>query len=640
MPLSIRYNKVAALGCKSMKMKRAKLSLFTTIFSLFVITVIPAQVSVTIDTAKSSITIPANFTGFSFDPDYLTQYFSTNYNSNNSQVITQQLFNNFYPYQLPDVRFLGNNSMYWKNDSFVEPTLYNRAAGYTCTSCPTTAPNVPTSFTTTDVGYYAAFLKGLNYKPTTLFGINLGFIDPNRAVNFATYIKNTFVGYNYLFEIGNEPDLFVSTGRRLNTYTYQEEANEFNLIKKDIIPYGDAAGPTLAVIDNSDNSFWSRDIGSFIGMTSPQLKLVTMHNYPLGVNVDSLSWLSKFLSNAYTETVVTNTSSGIKLCIDTCSNYSVPFRLAEANSIAGSGTQGVSDAFGSALWVMDYMLELAHNKATGINIMTAGGTTSYYSPFIYSSTFVSTPNKVRINPIYYGMLCFARFVQNKGSLLGEPVGVNTSGANLKIWACRDSSNTTRLLIINKGISTTDESTTDITIQLDGASANATRFDLTASGGSITGNLGKTVASGASYSLAGQTVSSTTGALTGAVSSSVITPSSNTYSFSSTAATATILEIPSSALATGIDQSNLGTGFNLRCAIFPNPCESYFIVETESTTLNYTLTLYSSDGSIALPEHLYQGNQKIMLGNLAEGVYIARLSSEKGMAVKRLVVFRN
>ena len=495
----------------------------------------------------SNTIVPENFLGISFDPAYYGQYFSTNYNSTNTRVITQQLFNNLFPFQKTDIRILGNNSMYWQGTSpyNTAPTAWNNAAGFTCTSCPATTPSFNASnpsFTSSDLNNYKSFLDGLNYKPNSLFGISLAHIDPNRAANFASTISTTFSNYPFLFEVSNEPDAFVSNSRRTNTYSLAEFTNEFNVIKNAIVAYGNVAGPVLAKTNNTTNT-WSPQIGTFIDNVGSSLKLVTVHDYALGLDQGSTSWLSKYLDTKYTNDAVSNSASGLAPLINASKSKNVPFRLAEANSIAGGGTLGVSDAFGSALWAMDYMFELVKAGSTGINFMTAGGSSTYYSPFTFSSSFVTSGNKVRVNPLYYGMLLFAKTVQKGGKLLTVTPQTN-SNPNITIWSCKDSLNTIRILIINRGTTTTDVSNTSINLSVSNAKMAAKRYDLIASGGSITGSLGKTVVSGATYSLAGQTISQVDGTLTGAESFTSIASNNGVYAISNVpAGTASLIEIP-------------------------------------------------------------------------------------------------
>jgi hypothetical protein len=577
-----------------------------------------------VDTSATSIVVPAGFTGFSFDPSFFSQYFSNNYNGTNNRVISQQLLNNFFPFQQPEIRILGNNRVFWRNTGFTAPTSWNMINGYNCVSCPAGSPGLTTSYSNTNLNDYREFLNGLLFKPETLFGINLAFLDSSRARDLASNIKTRFSNFPYQFEIGNEPDIYIRLGRRTAGYTPEEHLREFNMIASAVAPFGDVAGPTLAIINNSRTDAWSSRTGWFIRNSFPNLKKITMHQYPLGEDIGSISWLSKYLSPSYSNDRVNNDNSGIKLCIDTSLANGVPFRLAEANSIALGGTEGVSDAFGSALWVMDYMFELARAKSEGINLMTSGGNSFFYSPFTFTDTFLTPSDKVRVNPIYHGMLFFARCVQNNARFLSI-TPQNTAQPNVNVWALRDLLGFTRILIINRGLTTTDVSSSTLRVRISGAQSTARRYDLRATGGSITGALGKTVASGAVFTIAGQTVNSISGELQGSTAFTTVQPVNQTYTISIPAASASILEIPP--LVSSASQNN-----NLPQVIrvYPNPFSDVInisglpysgqsIIElTDPSGRKLRTITFSGSTSVQVPVSRYQ-----------KGIYFLKITCKQG-----------
>ncbi len=105
----------------------------------------------------------------------------------------------------------------------------------------------------------------------------------------------------------------------------------------------------------------------------------------------------------------------------------VPYRICETNSFCGGGKPGVSDTFGAALWVLDFMFSLANAGCAGVNIETGVnqlGFVSSYSPIRQggNGSYFATPE-------YYGMLAFTRASQ------GELVTTNCeSAANISAYA--------------------------------------------------------------------------------------------------------------------------------------------------------------------------------------------------------------
>jgi len=66
----------------------------------------------------------------------------------------------------------------------------------------------------------------------------------------------------------------------------------------------------------------------------------------------------------------------------------VAYRINEVNSFYGGGKAGVSDTFGSALWCLDYLFNLAAHGCAGVNMETdinQLGFISHYSPIVSRS---------------------------------------------------------------------------------------------------------------------------------------------------------------------------------------------------------------------------------------------------------------
>ena len=61
----------------------------------------------------------------------------------------------------------------------------------------------------------------------------------------------------------------------------------------------------------------------------------------------------------------------------TASRIAQGYRLAEANSFYNGGAPNVSDAFGSALWAIDFLFTNAANGSSGVNFHGGGQGTGY-----------------------------------------------------------------------------------------------------------------------------------------------------------------------------------------------------------------------------------------------------------------------
>ena len=87
------------------------------------------------------------------------------------------------------------------------------------------------------------------------------------------------------------------------------------------------------------------------------------------------------------------------------------FRMAECGSFYNGGAPNVSDAYGAALWTLDFMFALATNGCQGVNFH-GGGDGTGYTPIADNGTTV-----VQARPEFYGLKMFslpARKERNPG----------------------------------------------------------------------------------------------------------------------------------------------------------------------------------------------------------------------------------
>jgi len=133
----------------------------------------------------------------------------------------------------------------------------------------------------------------------------------------------------------------------------------------------------------------------------------------------------------------------------TANSIGVPWRMAESNSQNSAGTSGilgVSNGYGSALWVMDHIFTLAYGGASGVNISGVSSKASGYQPISFSSSnLTSNTSVLSVNPSYYGMLMTS--MMGSGTLLDTTV--NAGALNVSAYTVLTSSGGQNLLVINK-----------------------------------------------------------------------------------------------------------------------------------------------------------------------------------------------
>src|SRR5205085_92896 len=140
----------------------------------------------------------------------------------------------------------------------------------------------------------------------------------------------------------------------------------------------------------------------FVKDEAPKLRLVT-HHYYRGSGTSPSSTMEKLLSPDPGLVRVLQTLAGA------ASEAHVPdgFRLAETASFSSHGAAGVSDAFGAALWALDFFFDNARNGSSGINFHGGGQGEDGNRPFYYAPIGEQKSAVTDARPVYYGMLAMA-----------------------------------------------------------------------------------------------------------------------------------------------------------------------------------------------------------------------------------------
>lgn len=280
-----------------------------------------------------------------------------------------------------------------------------------------------------DLRQLGSFLEATNWQ--LIWGLNLGSGDESQAAAEAQAVAAAAKTHLFAFEIGNEPDLFGrGTAHRPKSYSYDDFLSEYRRYKAAIrakLPGAPFAGP-----DAAGATAW---VTRFAKDEGKDLELLTHHYYRECAN--PASTLDKLLQKD------PKLASELATLRAASSSSNVPYRICEANSFCGGGKPGVSDSFGAALWVLDFMFQLASAGCSGVNIETG----------VNQLGFVSSYSPIRQNehgawitaPEYYGMLAFSRASQ--GSLVA--VDCDSAGANIAAYAVVGENRSLSVTIINK-----------------------------------------------------------------------------------------------------------------------------------------------------------------------------------------------
>ena len=339
-----------------------------------------------------------------------------------------------------------------------------------------------------DIDSLAAFVKAAGWQ--CLYGINLGGAGPNPYTSGSIVAATTpalaaeEIAYTYQafgtslsgFEVGNECDLYGKSyfsGATWNPSTFESLWTQF---RSAIITQTPAAAPLCTgPADAGSASSWTVPFGQYA--TKSNISLLTQHYYrgngqsPTSTAANLVTPDSSLISDLQT------LNTGAK-------SIGVPYRISECNSYYNGGADGISDAYCSSLWVIDFLFDCALNGCSGTNFH-GGGNGAGYTPISDSGGTV-----VEARPEYYGILLFA--LAGQGTLYSSTLA-GIGSLNITAYAVKTSSGGLNIIVVNKD----SAQNLKLTITLPQSTNSATLLEMTqlstgAAGPSLSATSGVTI----------------------------------------------------------------------------------------------------------------------------------------------------
>jgi hypothetical protein len=278
-----------------------------------------------------------------------------------------------------------------------------------------------------DVDRIATLLTATGWK--VIYGLNHVTNSPANIASEAKYVANKLGDSLIGFEIGNEPDIYYETGARPSTYTFADFLVEWQAYYNAIIavvPNARITGP------GSSNNYKGYTI-PFAQNKGSEINLLTQHYYR--ADGQSASSTMDLLLSADP-----NLPIELQKINAAAKAVSIPmgYRIDEANSFYYGGSPTVSPAYGTALWILDFLFINAENGCSGVN-MHGGGNASY-SPIVDNGSV-----SIAARPEYYGMLMFS--MAANGTVLSTETTVST--INFTSYAIAQTDGSTMVLLNNK-----------------------------------------------------------------------------------------------------------------------------------------------------------------------------------------------
>jgi hypothetical protein len=359
-----------------------------------------AQVAVRFQSVRTATPLDSRFAGLSYEKDKLTEPVFT---GANTPII--QLFR----LPGPGVLRIGANA--------VDRSSWNGAVNGL-------VPILPAQ-----IDALAAFLQATQWQ--VIYGVNLARNTVANAASEAAYVAARLGPSLLAWEIGNEPDLYRRLQYRPQDWTYNDYLREWRAMRDSMsaaspgVPF---SGPSTSYNLPLFTLPFARDEGS-------RVPLLTHHYYRADRD-DPDSTLALLLRPD------TNLSKELASLVSAASQAGMTkgVRIDEANSFYGGGAANISNAFGTALWVIDFLFTCAVAGCTGVNMHSGGSGPGY--------TLIAEREGVVIEarPGFYGLFMFAQAAQGVPmvSVLEPDTGINISA-----WGVKRADGGFNAILINK-----------------------------------------------------------------------------------------------------------------------------------------------------------------------------------------------
>jgi hypothetical protein len=302
-----------------------------------------------------------------------------------------------------------------------------------CTWNPDGPGQTPGQIAPPDVDALAAFLDQAGWQ--CIYGVNLGgaasgATTPDLAAAEVAYVAQKLGSSLQGIEIGNECDGYGAPGSYFaGNWSLQQFESLWEQFRSAIV----ARTPAVVVTgpaSGSNVSSWTLPFGQ--AATRSNVSMLTQHYYR-GNGQSPSATIANLLSSD------SNLINCLGLLNTGANSIGIPFRIAECNSYFNGGAPGVSNAYASSLWVLDFLFNCAQRGAAGVNLH-GGGNVNSYSPIADSSGAV-----VEARPLFYGMKFFN--LAGQGTLISA--NLSAGEVNASAYAVKSSGGAVNLIIVNK-----------------------------------------------------------------------------------------------------------------------------------------------------------------------------------------------
>jgi hypothetical protein len=401
--------------------------------------------------------VPANYCGFSAETAQLSD--PAYYDGGNTSLVA--LHRRLSPNGV--LRLGGNTSelCYWKTAPDAPPPPIKIPGQGRADN---TMPQRFVGITPEAVTNLRGFLDTCGW--TCIYGLNFGTGTPERDAEEAAFVARTLGARLMCFEIGNEPDLYITPNNLLRPagWGFDDYMREWLAIAQAVSAR--APGVKFAGPGATGQIDW---IVRFAHEASKGAQVIglTGHYYASGPPESPAVNITNLLKR---DPIVAERMNAI---MPAARAASLPFRITETNSCYRGGKPDMSNALASALWGGDYMLNIAALGGKGVHFHGGLGKQiaasvgdklpgvrnaadqeiarlgTFYSPWAGNRS-----EGFSARPLFYGMMLVEQFAET--DLVAN--SFDSAGANATAYAAK-SAEGFRIAVFNK------DATRDLTVEI-------------------------------------------------------------------------------------------------------------------------------------------------------------------------------
>ncbi|KAL1981323.1 hypothetical protein VTN96DRAFT_2764 [Rasamsonia emersonii] len=292
-----------------------------------------------------------------------------------------------------------------------------------------------------------AFWESLNVLQDTkyIFGLNFYKNDSDFLANLQYEVNQTLLRLPsdrlHLFELGNENDYGANSGFRPRNWTQFDYVDEWIFRTRHVqTPQRSLRffAPSFCCFNITAPTFfspWTVWNESYRYDRDGWIEEVSQHGY-----ISSTSRNPTLQGTLMNHTsVVQAVQPHVELNIFH-QQHGRRYTIGETNSVSGQGSHGVSDVFGSALWLVDYCLYIASQNITRIHLHQ--GTAYRYASWLPIPVNGTGP---LVKPPYYGNIFVAKFLGWSGPQISN---IDLGSDYYSAYAAYEGGKLARLAILN------------------------------------------------------------------------------------------------------------------------------------------------------------------------------------------------